>query len=694
MSELEGLLDPRSVAIVGVGAGSDGMANRLMRNLLSLGFKGPVFPVTDRYESILDVPCVRDLESIGEPVDLVIVAVAATGVLDVVARGARLGIRNYIILTSGFGEVGDEGPRMDHDLRDLAARENLNVMGPNCAGSINFHSRTHLSFTAMLEGEDFVPGPVAIVGQSGGLATVFYSLAVRHGIGFSHLISSGNESVLNLANYLDYLIADPHTRIIVAYAEQIRDGRHMIELGNRAKAAGKHIIVLKAARGRAGARAALSHTGSIAGNDAVTSAMFRRAGIVKVRTLNEAASVCKALLARFPLPTGRKAALLAISGGSAVMAADLANENGFEVPALSARTRERLREWMPDFASFENPIDVTPGLFYRPDKFAKVLECLVEDPGIDLVVVLGAYQHEIAQKLAEGASTILAGSGKYAAAAWVAGGPEVESHFARHQIPFFDNFAQCFEALDLVVPPSHPCHAGAAAGDGTDNASSRSATVLTEDVVKTRLKAIGVPVLSETVVGSADDAAAAAEKIGYPVAMKIISPDVPHRAKVGGLALGLHSKDAVAAEYLAMVERVRQRVPSAAITGVLVQQMVQPGPELFLGMSHDPSFGRIMTIGLGGILAEDLDQVTFVPVPVTQQQARNALDEIPAVRTLLSFNPGSAVAMAELIAKVGDWCDAQGDRLRELDLNPVMLDAGKPVLIDGLAIMAEAADHV
>ena len=687
--DFDRLLDPTSIAVVGIGSRPDGPARRIVANLLSLGFAGGIYPVNPKYENILELQCYPSLEAIDAQVDLAIISVPAAHVAAVIRKGAQLGIKSYIVLSSGFAEAGGEGHALEAELKNMAIHHGLLIMGVNCSGSINFHKRKHLSFTAVFDGDEFLPGPVAYIGQSGAMGSIFYSLAVKQGVGFSHIISSGNETALGLTDYLEYLIDDPNTRVIVAYAEQVKNGRRLLELGRRAKAAGKHIVVFKSARAAAGARAAISHTGSMAANDAICASLFRKAGIVKVRTLEELLAVCKLLLARRPLPTGRRAAILAISGGTAVIAADLAEESGFAVPSLSCDTKARLRQWLPEFASSDNPVDVTSGLFYQPEKFAKVLECLAADPGIDLTVILGAYEHQIAQRLAEESAPVLAACPKYSAAAWIAGGPKVRKHFAAGGIPYFDNLAQCFEALNLIVPADNGAGAGAQVkGEGGDAARKPGhQQVLTEDLVKAQLKSFGVPVLDEIVSTSAQAAAAAARTIGFPVALKVISPAIPHRAKVGGIALGLHSEAAVAAEFDRMLERVRQRAPTAAVDAVLVQKMLQPGPELFLGMSLDPSFGRVLTFGLGGILTEALQQITFAPLPVTLDQARELVTEIPAVRALLSFNRGAADALAQVISRVSDWCVTQGEALEELDLNPIMLDEGRPVLVDGLAVV-------
>ena len=690
--DFDGLLSPRSIAVVGIGSNPDGPARRVVSNLQSLGFDGGIYPVNPKHESILDLECYPSLEAIDASIDLAVIAVPAAQVIDVVRKGAEGGIKNYIILSSGFGEIGEKGRALEAELKSLAKRHGLTIMGPNCSGSINFHERKHLSFTAVLDADAFLPGPVAYIGQSGAIGAIFYSLAVKHNVGFSHLISSGNEGSLDLTDYLEYLIADPNTQIMVAYAEQIKNGRRLLELGKQARAAGKHIVVFKSGRAGAGARAAISHTGSMAANDAICSSLFRRSGIVKVRTLEELLAVCKLLLAKRALPAGRRAALLAISGGSAVMAADLAEESGFTVPSLSPDTRLRLREWLPEFASFDNPIDVTSGLFYQPEKFAKVLECLVADPGIDFVVILGAYEHRIAQRLAEDSAPVLAACQKYSAAAWIAGGPKVGKHFVDNGIPYFDNLDQCFAGLNLLVPEANSAGGSVQAKGGAAEAAAPqgSRQVLTEDQVKAKLKSFGVPVQNEEMCSTAKEAAAAAATLGFPVAMKIISSDVPHRAKVGGIALGLHSEEAVAAEFGKMIARVTERVPGAKIDGVLLQKMVPPGPELFLGMSHDPSFGRVFTFGLGGILTEALQQIAFAPLPLSIDDARALVKEVPAVRTLLSFNPGAEDALAALISRIGDWCISEGEALEELDLNPIMLDDGKPVLIDGLAVVQSA----
>ena len=687
--DFNGLLNPTSIAVVGIGAKPSGPARRIVVNLQALGFDGELYPVNPKYADILDRKCFPSLEAIGKPVDLAIVSVPAVDVPDVLRRGAALGTKNYMIISSGFAEMGGEGRILESEIKRIAQENQLLIMGANCAGSINFHDRKHLSFTAVFEGYEFRAGPVAYIGQSGAMGPIFYSMAVKQGIGFSHIISSGNETTHGLTDFVEYLVDDPNTRVIVAYAEQLKNGRRLLELGRKARAAGKHIVVFKSARASAGARAAVSHTGSMAGNDAICEALFSRAGIVKVRTLEQLVAVCKLLLATRPLPAGRRTAILAISGGTAVIAADLVEESGFSVPTLQDDTKARLKEWLPEFASFDNPIDVTSGLFYQPEKFAKVLECLVEDPGVDQVVLFGAYKHDIGQRLAEASAPILAASAKFSTAVWISGGPEVSRHFAAVGVPYFDNFAQCFEALDLIVPaPDHARPEKHEAAHGATSAGSHE--VLTEDVVKAQLKSFGVAVLDEVVASSAQEAAAAARQVGFPVAIKVISPDIPHRAKVGGIALGLHSAEAVEAEFAQMLARVKARMPDAKVGSVIVQRMVQPGPELFLGMSHDPSFGRVLTFGLGGILTEALQQITFAPLPVSVEDARGLVQEVPAVRALLSFTPGAAEELAQVIARVSDWCVSKGEGLRELDLNPVMLDEGRPVLIDGLAVVDAA----
>ncbi|HKX77494.1 MAG TPA: acetate--CoA ligase family protein [Novosphingobium sp.] len=684
--DFDRLLNPRSIAVVGIGARPSGPARRIVANLQSMNFDGALHLVNPKYDTLLDLECHPSMAAIGVPVDLAVISVPAVDVADVLRQGAAIGIRNYMILSSGFAEMGGGGRKLEEEIKDIARTHDLIIMGANCAGSINFHKRKHLSFTAVFEGDEFLEGPVAYIGQSGAMGPIFYSMAVKQGIGFSHIISSGNETTHGLTDFVEYLVDDPNTRIIVAYAEQLKNGRRLLELGKKAKAANKHLVVFKSARASAGARAAISHTGSLAGNDAICSSLFGRSGIVKVRTLEELVAVCKLLLATRPLPTGRRTAILAISGGTAVIAADLVEENGFEVPTLRPDTRMRLKEWLPEFASFDNPIDVTSGLFYQPEKFAQVLKCLVEDSGIDQIVLFGAYKHDIAQRLAEASAPVLAGCSKYSIAAWISGGPEISRHFTEAGIPYFNNLAQGFEALNLIVPPSSHVKRYEKQDVGHALSSADHHKVLTEDVVKSELKAFGVSVLEEVVASSFQEASDAAKQVGFPVAMKVISPDIPHRAKVGGIALGLHSEEAVAAEFDRMLARVNERVPAAKAESVVVQKMVQPGPELLVGVSHDPSFGMVLTFGLGGILTEALQQVAFAPLPVAIEDARKLVNDVPAVQALLSFHPGSHEALAVLITQVSDWCMSKAE-LKELDLNPVMFDDGKPVLIDGLAVI-------
>ncbi|MGD9944255.1 MAG: acetate--CoA ligase family protein, partial [Burkholderiaceae bacterium] len=613
---LQPLFEPTSVVVVGGSSAPDKLSGRPIHYTRSAGFAGELLVVNPRAdEPIQGLPTFATVDAIDRAVDHAIIVVPAPHVASALDACGRKGVKAAQVLTSGFAEAGEAGVREQQRLLDIAHRHGMRMLGPNCLGIVGVHNRFHATFATVLAAFSPAPGGLGIVTQSGAFGACAYTMAIRRGIGLSRIVATGNEADVDVAECIDFMAHDERTRVICAALESCRDGDRLRHALLAAAAAGKPVILMKVGVSAIGAAAAATHTGSLAGDDAVFDAVFAECGAWRARTIEEMTDIASLLLVG-PAPADRRAAILTLSGGLGVLMADVCAQTGLELPPLPAAAAEQIGSMLP-FAAMANPLDMSAQAEPIPDGWQRVLRSVLEHTRWGTVFVYIAAKAAAPVRF-EPSLAGLAGIRR--------------DHPDRCIVligPSDDGIRQSLEKMGFVImedPSRAVIAAGAAAALGARREHVRNRTgsaeghaaaawaalpgtavlpaALDESSAKAILRGYGVPVLPERVCANVDEAAAAAEAMGYPVALKIVSPDVLHKTEIGGVVLNLGGERELRGAFASILQRVNEAAPQARIKGVLVTPMAVGGVEVIMGVQHDPVFGPMMMYGLGGVAVE------------------------------------------------------------------------------------------
>lgn len=682
---LDALFKPRSIAIFGASEDVTKIGGRPLQFLQKYGYRGAIYPINRKGGTVQSLQAYANVADLPEAPELAVMAVPPESVLEAVKDCAARGVRAAVILSSGFSEMGEAGSRLQAEIGQVARSSGMRVVGPNCLGSIGVADKSIATFSVALESAFPTPGHVGIVSQSGNLGSYTMRLAVDRGIGISRLLTTGNECDVDIADGIASLATDPATSVILCCMETCRDAGKLVRALAMAREAGKPIVVLKVGVSDAGSEAAASHTGALAGSDAVFDVVLRNGGAIRVPSIEQLLDVGHAVsvVGTARAPKGNRAALVTASGGFGVLMADAASAQGLDLPKLSARTQERILSALP-YASPGNPVDMTAQVSSRPELLVQVLSAVAEDPACDAVILQSAYAFQmprlrdvyiaaLEQVRRDHPSRLILlcckAPGDTIAQLNRLGFPTVET---------IDAACSTLAALVRLGTRGEPI-ATAAALSSTDALPQEA--FANEASAKAALAQAGVPVLKEITAASRDAALAAAREIGFPLVLKIVSPDIAHKTEVGGVVVGVRSEAQLAHEYDSLLARVAQKAPQARIAGVLVAQMAQGGVELILGTKKDPVFGPVVMVGLGGIFAEVLRDVALQIAPVTEAQATQMLRSLKAF-PLLDGARGRAkadvAAAARAVAALSQFAARHADVVAEIDINPlVVMDQGQ-----------------
>lgn len=696
---------PRSIAIVGASDNS-GWARFIVASCATTGFTGRLIPVHPTATTAFGLPVVPSLREVTGPVDLAFILAPIQAVEDVLDDMGAAGIRNGIVLASGYREVGEGGRALEDAMTARAIANRVTLLGPNCLGFLNAHT-TSAPFALTLP-PPLTPGPVGIALQSGALASVVLAFARAHGIGVSTLTSLGNECMMNTVDVLNYLVEDDATRVICLFLEQISDPVAFARAAVGADQAGKPIVALKVGSSAVGQQAALAHTGSVAGDDAVVDAALRQLNVIRVATIEDLLST-GALLGYDRWPRGRRMGVLTASGGACDIIADLASAQELEIPAFAERTAEAIAEHLPPFATARNPLDVTGyGLANTRSRGARTaidhaLDIAVDDPNLDFVLFSGvnlpdarppddALASLIEQRidwLAERMSSapipvIPIGSACVDMSGY---GRELLTRKGMHVLGGLDtgitalgNALRWLENRGRVQPVSQTMAAPVRAVSVSGPWSEAAARQL--------LTSAGVPIVPGGLATSAAEAVAVAQRVGLPVALKVCSAQIAHKSDIGGVALGLTSESGVRAAY-EKVLAAADAVPSASVDGVLVTAMRSGGAELLAGVTVDPTFGPVLAVGIGGIWVEVLRDTSLRVLPVDAAEVRRMLGELrglPVLQGARGARPADLDAVAEAIAGLATTALSLGSALRAVEVNPLWVDGDRVEALDVLVV--------
>lgn len=694
-SSLEAFFDPRSVAVIGASHDPSKVGGSVLANLRSAGFGGRVVAVNAHGGTVQGLPAVRSLLEVDDPVDLAVIAVPAPAVLPTLKECAAKGVGGAVVISAGFRETDDDGRRREAELRTWLRDRPLRLLGPNCLGWIRPSKRLNLTFAPGMPR----PGGVAFVSHSGALAVAILDWARDRPMGFSLFASLGNQADLDESVLLRAVAEDPETRVVVAYIEGVTDGRAFVAALRQASAR-KPVIVLKTGRSAEGARAVSSHTGALAGSDAAFDAAVRQAGAVRVRTIEELFDLARALESQ-PVPRGRRLFVVTNGGGLGIVATDAAREAGLEVPPLDTDLRERLRTVLPPTASLGNPVDLVGDA--DAARFSHALHVVGASASPDLVLILLTAQAATDSiGVARAIVGVMRGSPLPVAAAFV-GGPRVAPGAAAIEeggIPcysFPERAVAALAGMALVgerqrrhpVGPAVHLPPPAATVEMNRLRAARAARLGMLELFPL-LEGYGIGVSASGLAATPVEAASLAEKLGFPVAVKVASPDISHKSDVGGVRLGLASGREVAEATEDMLARVRAARPAAHLRGVQVQRMVPPGKELLLGVVRDPQFGPLVMVGFGGVYVEVLKDTALRLAPVGSDEALAMLDELrmsPVLHGVRGEPPVDRQALAEVISRFARLAVDFPD-LGEIELNPLVAGPDGVVVVDARATLA------
>ncbi len=686
---LQRLLAPQSVAVVGASRKEQSVGHAVLRNIVEAGYTGRLFAVNPQADCVEGVRCYPGLRAIGEPVDLAIVAVPAPWVEAVVKDGADAGARNFLVISAGFKEAADGGAKREASLAALARRLNLHMIGPNCLGLINTDAavRLNASFAPRMP----AAGPISLISQSGALTTALLDYATGRNIGFSRVISFGNRVDVNETDLMLALDADPSTRCILLYLEDLADGTAFLEAATRitSGAGAKPIVVLKAGRTKSGAEAAASHTGALAGSDDLYDALFRQAGVIRAENVEQLFDLAE-VFAHPSLPAGRRTAIITNAGGPGIIATDACVSRGLTIAHWNALTQSALAEIVPPGGQRHDPLDLIGDA--RHDRYAAAIAAVLADPGVDQVIAIVTPQKmtdvdAIAQVIGEATF----GTSKPLIACLM-GGPAVadgvQTLRARFGVPtyaFPEDAAAALAAkcefAQRIYRPVDPLRSFVTDRERVtkviDGALVHGAGKLLDAAAFNALHQYGFPLAPWELADTADDAARFASSLGYPVALKAAGPAIVHKSDIGGVRLKLRDDTAVRAAFDSIADDVNRHLGPHALSGVVVQKMAAPGREMIVGLTRDARLGPMVVVGLGGIYAEVFRDVSFAHAPIGPAAAEAMIRRLrcwPMLAGVRGEKPADVAALAEVLMRLGQLAVEQ-PLVRQVDLNPVIVGA-------------------
>ncbi len=699
---LRRVLSPRSVAVVGVSAEPASFGARTTTNLRD--FAGPVWAVNPKYagRELHGRPCYGSIAALPEAPDCVLLALPRTGVLAGVRAAAERGAGGVIAYASGYGETGlPDRVAEEEALREAARSLSLPLVGVNCLGIVDHTARAGVTFMPEYPRLTAPAGGVAITSQSGALGYALMQAAER-GFSLCHMATAGNSTDLDVCDLAAYQLSMPECRSVALAVEGLRDARRLFLLGDAARAAGKAVVALKLGRGEAGAAAAVSHTGSLAGSAAAWSAAFRRAGMAEVEDF-DALLETAGLFAKAPKPKARGVAIVTPSGGAGIMAADHAEALGLEMPQPAPETERVLRGAIPEFGAPRNPCDLTAQVATNPAMFDACMDAMLADKRYGVVVMPVVYSHHATtQARMESMRPHARRHGKPVCIAWIPEqleGPGAVAADSAPELPLFRSMRRLMNAIRLWF--EHDAAAGAplgapAAFPALDIAVASlpgGGEVLTEAEAKALFARAGLPVVEERRTTTAEAAAEAAAALGFPVVLKLDSPDIAHKTEVGGVRLNLGSAGAVREAFDAIVASASRHAPEARIDGALVQRMARKGVELILGAKRDPQFGPMVLVGTGGVTAELFRDVALDLAPVTAERAEAMLRSLRGFPLLDGFRGAEKAdiqAAAGAVSAFSQLVAVAGERIAEAEINPLIAGPWGCLAVDGLVRCGDA----
>jgi acetyl coenzyme A synthetase (ADP forming)-like protein len=678
---LESFFEPQSVAIVGASRDPEKLGYAVLANLKEGGYPGKLYPVNPKADEILDLKAYPSVLEIPDPVELAVIVIPYKFVPAVLEQCGQKEIPAVVVISAGFREAGREGLERERELIEIAARYNMRLIGPNCLGVIDTGTPLNASFAAGMP----PGGPIAFMSQSGALGTAVLDMAMAGRIGFSKFVSLGNKADVSEIDLLGAWGGDPGSRVILIYVEGVPDGQKFIEVARRVTR-DKPVVAIKSGVTASGSRAVSSHTGSLAGSEAAYKAAFRQAGVIRATSMERVFDYARAF-AYQPLLKGDRIGIVTNAGGPGILATDALEHAGLEIPRLSRETTMALSDYLPGAASAANPVDVLGDAL--ADRYEYAVRLVLDDSNVDGLIVIVTPQamteieetaHAVGQMAQQADKPVLA---CFMGEARIDAGVDVLWQYGVPNYPFPERAAAALAAMsEYRIERGRPLYEAEACvtciprvRELFDQVRAEGRVSIGDAEAWTVLESYGFSVPKSRLAKTPEEAIEIAEEIGYPVVMKIASPDILHKTDVGGVRLNLRSPDDVRDSFDLMVYRAERYVPDAQIWGCQVQQMVSGGREILLGMSRDPQFGPLVAFGLGGIYVEALKDVSFRIAPFSRREADEMIREIrsyPLLEGVRGEQPADHEAMVDALLRISQLV-TDFPEIVELDVNPLMV---------------------
>lgn len=689
----ESFFNPQSVAIVGASRQKGKVGYEILKNIIDARFEGEIFPVNPKADTIEGLKCYPDLQSIGQAPDLVVIIIPAKFVPAMMQQCVKVGVKSVIIITAGFKEVGEEGRELEKRISQIARQAGIRLIGPNCLGLIVPANKLNACFGGKLP----AVGSIGYLSQSGALLTAILDMANASGIGFSKLVSIGNKADVNELDLISAFAQDPNTKVIAGYLESITDGDAFVREAEQISQE-KPILLVKSGGTSAGAKAASSHTGSLAGSETAYECVFERAGIIRCDSIRSQFDYAQAF-AYQPLPKGKRIAVITNAGGPGIMATDAIVQQGLDFAEMSEATVEKLAAALPAAANCHNPIDVLGDAL--ADRYEAALDIVLDDPNVDAVLVILTPQAMTqAAETAEAIIEIIRLKPDKPVLACFMGAEKIAEAtriLREGKIPQIDCTQSAVATIRVMTDyvrwlarPKRVVKLFVVNRRKVETIVQRhlrqGAREIAENESKEILEAYGFVTPKGSIATTAEQAAGIASQLGFPVVLKIWSPDILHKSDVGGVQVGLKSVKAVKDAFDLMMYRIPKKMPDAHILGVLVQEMCGGGKEVILGMKRDPHFGPLMMFGMGGTMVEVLKDVAFYLAPLTAEEAKQMLVKTRTYQMLKGVRGEEGVdidALAEGLQRLSQLV-TEFAQIQELDINPFMVgpEGTTPIAVD------------
>ncbi len=699
--KLTKLFNPKVVAVVGASAKEGSIGYSIMKNIIGSGFDGIVYPVNPKCDNILGVKAFATLREVPDKIDLVLIATPANTVPAIVEDCGKAGVAGIVLISAGFSDTGEEGKVSSLEILEILKKYNMRMIGPNCLGFINTSAKLNASFTNKMA----LPGKIAFISQSGALCATVLDWSVKQNVGFSHFVSIGSMADVAFHDLIDYFGSDPHTSSIVIYMESLKNARKFLSAA-RAFARNKPIILLKAGKSREGAHAAVSHTGCLAGNDSVYDAAFKRAGIIRVDTIDELFNIAQSL-AMQGKPAGNKVAIVTNAGGPGVIATDALIATGGQLAKLSDETINELGSHLSPNWSRGNPVDVLAD--GGPEQYEKAVELCAKDKNVNCVLVLLAPQSMTdAAETAKRVAAVSKKSRKTILASWM-GSEDVREGkkiLKANNIPVYSTPESAIKCIKLMhegsrtlkilyeTPEQIPSEFSPKVDESRkliNDILSENRTIMTEFEAKQLLENYQIPVAKNRLAKTEDEAVKISAEIGFPLVIKIASPDILHKTEVGGIKLYIQNVEDARKAFVEIMESVADKAPEAKISGVYIEQMTERKHELLIGSKRDPVFGPAIVFGMGGVAVQIFKDITVGLPPLNMALALRLIEDTKIYKLIKGYRgmPGVDISAIQFLLYKFAYLLVDFPEIEEFDINPFGIDERGGIVLDAKAVLSK-----